>query len=391
MLAITNGKIITMAGADIEKGTVLVDGGKIKAVGRKISIPARTDVIDATGKIVMPGLIDAHCHVGIMEEIYRTEGNDINEMTDPVTPHLRAIDAVNPDDRGFADALEGGVTTVVTGPGSGNVIGGENLAMKTVGSVVDRMVIKNPVGLKVAFGENPKRVYGGSQKSPMTRMATAALLRENLVKAEGYMRKLLQGARDPDKLPDRDLKMEILVRVLKGELPLRAHAHRADDIMTAIRIADEFNIKIVIEHCTEGFKIADELARRNIPAIVGPTLTNRSKVELQFRTHENAGILSRAGVKVAIMTDHPVIPVNYLSLSAALAVKAGMDEREALKAVTVNAAEIIGLADRIGSIEPGKDADLIILNGPLFELKTMVETTIIDGKQVYILQNSDNY
>ncbi len=383
MLAIVNGKIITMAGTDLTKGTVLIEGTKIKAVGRQVPIPKNTKVIDASGKVVLPGLIDAHCHVGIMEEIYRVEGNDINETTDPVTPHLRAIDAVNPADRGFADALEGGVTTVITGPGSGNVVGGELLAMKTAGQVIDRMVIKNPVGLKVAFGENPKRVYGSSQKTPMTRMATAALLRENLVKAQNYLHKLEQGASDPEKLPDRDLRMEILGRVLKGELPLRAHAHRADDIMTAIRIADEFKVRIVIEHCTEGFKIADELAQRNIPAIVGPSLTTRSKVELQFSTRETAGLLSRAGVKVAIMTDHPVIPINYLSLSAALAVKAGLDETEALRAITINAAEITGLADRIGSLEPGKDADLIILSGPLFELKTRVERVIIDGKEAY--------
>lgn len=385
MLAITNAKIITMAGSDLEKGTVLVENGRIKDVGTGIPVPAGAQVIDASGKTVTPGFIDAHCHVGILEETYRVEGNDVNEMTDPVTPHLRAIDAINPEDRGFADALEGGVTTIVTGPGSGNVVGGENLAMKTAGTVVDRMIVKNPVGLKVAFGENPKRVYGGGQKSPMTRMATAALLRESLVKAQNYMRKLEQGTRDPEKIPDRDLKMEVLVRVLKGELPLRAHAHRADDIMTAIRIADEFRVKLVVEHCTEGFKIAEELARRDIPAIVGPSLTNRSKVELQHRTNENAGILSKAGVKVAIMTDHPVIPINYLSLSAALAVKSGMDEREALKAVTANAAEIIGLADRVGSIEPGKDADLLILDGPPLELKTRVEKVFIDGKEVYSL------
>ncbi|MHB9093124.1 MAG: amidohydrolase [Eubacteriales bacterium] len=383
MLAIVNGRILTMAGPDIEKGTVLIENGKIKEVGALTRIPEGAEVIDAAGKTVAPGFIDAHCHVGILEETFRIEGNDINEMTDPVTPHLRAIDAINPEDQGFADALEGGVTTVVTGPGSGNVIGGENLAVKTAGQVVDYMAVKNPVGLKVAFGENPKRVYGGHQKSPMTRMATAALLREHLVKAMNYMKKLDQGARDPEKMPDRDLRMEILVRVLKGELPLRAHAHRADDIMTAIRIAEEFGVRLVVEHCTEGFKIAEELAKRGIPAIVGPLLTNRSKVELQFRTHENAGILSRAGVKVAIMTDHPVIPINYLSLSAALAVKAGMDEREALKAITLNAAEIIGLSDRIGSITPGKDGDLIILSGQPLELKTRVEKVIIDGKEAY--------
>jgi len=383
LLAIINGFIITVSGEDIDKGTILIEDGKIKAVGRDIVVPDGAEVIDATGKVVIPGFIDAHCHVGILEEVYRIEGNDVNEMTDPATPHLRAIDAINPEDWGFEDAREGGVTTVVTGPGSGNVIGGENLAMKTAGKVIDHMVIKSPVGLKVAFGENPKRVYGSGQKSPMTRMATAAILRDSLVKAQNYMRKLEQGSRDPEKLPDRDLKMEVLVRVLKGELPLRAHAHRADDIMTAIRIADEFKVKLVVEHCTEGFKIAEELARRNIPAITGPSLTSRSKVELQHRTHQNAGILSRMGVKVAIMTDHPVIPINYLSLSAALAVKAGMDEREALRAITLNAAQIIGLDERLGSIDPGKDADLVILNGQPLELNTRVERVIIDGKTAF--------
>jgi len=388
MLAVINGRIITMAGADIDKGTVLIEGGKITEVGKRVRIPKGARVIDAGGGYVLPGFIDAHCHVGILEEVYRTEGNDINEMTDPVTPHLRAIDAINPEDLGFADALEGGVTSVVTGPGSGNVIGGENLVMKTAGKIVDRMVLKNPAGLKVAFGENPKRVYGSGQKAPMTRMATAALLRENLVKAQNYVNKLEMGSKDPEKLPDRDLKLEPLVRVLKGELPLRAHAHRADDIMTAIRIAEEFKVKIIIEHCTEGFKIARELADRKIPAIVGPALTNRAKVELQHRTLENAGILSRAGVKVAIMTDHPVIPVNYLVLSAALAVKAGMDEQEALKAITINAAEIIGLGDRIGSIERGKDGDLVVMSGHPFELLTRVETVIIDGEVAYFAKSS---
>lgn len=385
MLAVTNAKIITMTGTDFDHGTVLIEQGKIKEVGSDVVIPGGAEIIDASGKIVMPGFIDAHCHVGILEETYRVEGNDLNEMSDPVTPHLRAIDAINPDDLGFADALEGGITTVVTGPGSGNVIGGVNLAMKTAGKVIDRMIIKNPIGLKVAFGENPKRVYGGNKKAPMTRMATAALLRENLVKAQNYMRKLQSAEKDTDKVPDRDLRMEALVEVLRGNIPLRAHAHRADDIMTAIRIAEEFNLKIIIEHCTEGFKIADELAQRNIPAIVGPTLSNRAKVELQYRTHENPGILARAGVKVAMMTDHPVIPINYLYLEAALAVKAGMDETEALRSVTINAAEIIGLADRIGSLETGKDADLIILDGPPLEIKSRVEMVIVDGKVAFLL------
>jgi len=383
MLAIINGKVLTMAGDTYEKGTVLVENGKIKAVGDRVKVPKDAQIIDAAGKIVMPGLIDPHCHVGIFEEIYRVEGSDGNENTDPVTPHLRAIDAVHPEDEGFRDALSGGVTTVVTGPGSANVIGGEMIAMKTYGRVADKMVIKGPVGLKVAFGENPKRVYGSQNKTPMTRMATAALLRETLTKAQNYLAKKQQAEREPDKVFEKDLKMETLIRVLQREIPLRAHAHRADDIMTAVRIAGEFNLRLIIEHCTEGGKIAAELAEKNIPAIVGPVATSRSKVELKDRNLETAGHLARAGVKIGIMTDHPVIPINYLSLSAALAVKAGLDEETAMRAVTSQAAEIVGISDRVGCLAPGKDADIIILSGPLFELKTRVEKVLIDGETVF--------
>lgn len=383
MLAIINGRVLTMAGPVYERGIVLIEKGKIKAVGDRVRVPKEAEIIDAAGKTVMPGLIDPHCHVGIFEEIYRVEGSDGNENTDPVTPHLRAIDAVYPEDEGFRDALSGGVTTVVTGPGSANVIGGEMVAMKTYGRVIDKMVIKAPVGLKIAFGENPKRVYGGQNKTPMTRMATAALLRETLTRAQNYSMKKQQAAKEPDKAFEKDLKMETLLRVLKREIPVRAHAHRADDIMTAVRIAEEFNLRLVIEHCTEGYKIAAELAEKNIPAIVGPVFTSRAKVELKDRSLENAGELVAAGVKIGIMTDHPVIPINYLSLSAALAVKAGLDEAAALQAITCQAAEIVGIADRVGSLEPGKDADIIILNGPLLELKTLVEMVFINGELAF--------
>lgn len=383
MLAIINGKVLTMAGPVYEQGAVLIEAGRIKAVGDRVKVPKTAQIIDAAGKTVMPGLIDPHCHVGIFEEIYRVEGSDGNENTDPVTPHLRAIDAVYPEDEGFRDALSGGVTTVVTGPGSANVIGGEMLAMKTHGRVIDKMVIKAPVGLKIAFGENPKRVYGGQNKTPMTRMATAAILRETLTKAQNYLAKKRKAVKEPDKAFEKDLKMETLLRVLNREIPLRAHAHRADDIMTAVRIAEEFNLRLVIEHCTEGYKIAAELAEKNIPAIVGPIFTNRAKVELKDRSLENAGRLAAAGVRIGIMTDHPVIPVNYLSLSAALAVKAGLEEDTALQAVTCQAAEIVGIADRVGSLEPGKDADVIILNGPLFELKTRVDMVLVNGELAF--------
>lgn len=383
MLAITNGRIITMTGQNHDQGTILIDGSKIKEIGDNLKIPKGAEIIDATGLVVMPGLIDAHCHVGILEEVYQIEGDDVNEASEPVTPHLRAIDAINPADIGFMDALKGGVTTVFTGPGSANVIGGEAVVMKTSGRVVDEMVIRQPAGLKVAFGENPKRVHGQKNKMPSTRMGTAALLRETMVNAQNYLRKIEAGQKDPAKAPERDLKLEVIGKVLNKEMPMRAHAHRADDMMTAIRIAEEFNVDLVIEHCTEGHKIADILAAKNIPAIVGPSLTNRSKVELMDRTFATAAVLVKAGVKVALMTDHPVIPINFLSLSAALAVKEGLSEEEALRAVTINPAEILGLDKRIGSLAKGKDADIIMLDGTLFDIKTNVVKVLINGQIVY--------
>jgi len=381
MLAITNGRVITMAGEELDKGTVLVKDGKIAAVGRDTEIPEGTEIIDAAGKVVMPGFIDAHSHVGIMEEIFH-EGDDGNETSDPVTPHLRVIDGINPEDLGFRDAVLGGVTSVVAAPGSANVIGGEMVAIKTYGKIVDEMVIRAPAGLKVAFGENPKRVYGKQKKAPVTRMATAGLLREALVKAQNYARKLEKGQKDPDRLPERDLQLEVLVKVLKKEIPLRAHAHRADDIVTAIRIAEEFGLDIVIEHCTEGYKIASFLAERKIPAVVGPTVTNRSKVELKDRSVMTPGLLNKAGVRLALMTDHPVIPINYLSLLAALAVKEGMDAQAALEAITIEAARICGIDSRVGSLEVGKDADIIILDGHPLEFETRVEKVLINGVPV---------
>ncbi|NPV26103.1 MAG: amidohydrolase [Firmicutes bacterium] len=378
MLAITNGKIITMAGRNFACGTVLIEAGKIIAIGENIDIPVGAEVIDVQGKLVMPGLIDAHCHLGILEEIYRIEGDDLNEITDPVTPHLRAIDAVNPEDEGFRDALRGGVTTVCTGPGSANVLGGENVVIKTYGRVIDRMVVRQPAGLKVALGENPKRIYGGNKKAPLTRMATAALLRETLTKAQNYLRKL-KVERSAD-MPERDLRLEAVIKVLEHQMPLRVHAHRADDIITAVRIAEEFDVEICIEHCTEGHKIVEELAKRQIPALVGPLMSNRAKVELKDRTPATPGILARAGVPVAIITDHPVVPIEFLSLCAGLAVKAGMSEEDALKAITINPARILGVDDRVGSLEVGKDADLIVADGPILELKTRIELVLVEGQ-----------
>ena len=363
MLAITNVKIITVTQGIIDEGTVLVEDGKIKAVGQQVAVPADAEIIDGSGKVLSPGLIDAHSHAGLDEEGYGSEGWDYNEATDPATPWLRAIDGINPTEMGLRDAAANGVTTVCVVPGSANVIGGEGVIIHTYGDVVDEMVISRDAGLKVAFGENPKRVYKEQKKMPTTRMGTAAILREHLVRAMNYMARLEQGEKDPDKMPERDLRLENLVRVLRREIPLRAHAHRADDIMTALRIADEFNVRIVIEHATEGHKIAEHLARRQVPAVVGPSMTSRSKVELQEQDFSTAAVLNEAGVKVALTLDHPVVPLKYLPVVAALAVRAGLPEEEAWKAITINPAEILGIDHLVGSIEVGKAADLVLWSG----------------------------
>lgn len=383
MLAIKGGKVFTMSKAGvIDGGIILIENGKIKAIGKDLAIPEGAQVISAGRKVITPGIIDAHCHAGIGEEGIGFEGRDYNEVTDPTTPHLRAIDAINPEDLGLKDALGGGITTICTGPGSANVIGGEMVAMKTYGRTVDDMIVKHPAGLKSAFGENPKRVYAEQKKSPVTRMATAAHMREAFVKAQNYLNKIERAQNDPEKMPDRDLRMEAIIRVLKGEIPLRAHAHRADDILTAIRIAEEFGIKIVLEHCTEGHKIADIIAAKKIPAIVGPTLTTRSKYELKDRSLTTPGVLARAGVKIAIMTDHPVIPLHILPIAVGIAVREGLPKEEALKTITINPAEIIGVADRVGSLEKGKDADIVIWSGDPTETATKAEKVFVNGELV---------
>lgn len=377
MLAFASASLITMAGTLINKGTLLVDEGKICGVENGVVIPPGAELVDLEGKVVMPGLIDAHSHVGIVEEIYREEGDDCNESTDPVTPHLRAIDAINPADLGFRDALAGGVTTVVTGPGSANIIGGEMVAIKTHGTVIDDMIVRFPVGLKAALGENPKRSYGRDRKMPATRMAAAAILRETLVRGQEYLKKLSAGN------AERDLKMEAVTRVLNQEVPLRVHAHRADDIMTAVRIAREFQVRLVIEHCTEGHLIAEKLAEMDVPAVVGPVITNRAKVEMQGITLRTAKALADAGVLFAIMTDHPVVPIQYLSLSAAMTIKGGLAADAALRAITIDAAKILGLEPCLGSLEVNKDADFVVLDRHPFDALCRVEQVFIGGKQVY--------
>ena len=396
MIAITNGKVITVTQGTLECGTVLVEGGRIVAVGKEVEIPEDAEVYDATGKVVMPGLIDAHCHVGIWPEGIGWEHSDGNEMTDPITPHLRALDAVHPEDPAFKELVAAGVTTVLTGPGSGNLIGGQWVCLKTAPKPsVEQMVLLEPAGMKMALGENPKRVYGGQKKAPSTRMGNAAALRAALVDAQNYLEKWRryeaeqaeyqakaeagdEDAKEP-KPPERDLKLEALGKVLHREMKARVHAHRADDMLTAIRIAKEFNLDLTLEHATEGYKIADILAAKGIPVTAGPILFSREKYELKEMTPKNPGLMAKAGVKVAIQTDE-MSAVKYLTINAALAVREGMPEEEALKAITINAAEIIGVADRVGSLEVGKDADIVVFSGHPFDYRTVAELVLVDGQ-----------
>ena len=321
-------------------------------------------------------------HLGLWEDGMGVEGADGNEETDPITPHLNVIDGINPMDRTFKEAYEGGITAVCTTPGSANVMGGQAAAIKTFGRRIDKMIIKNPVASKVAFGENPKSCYGSNDNTPQTRMAIAALLRENLRKAEEYLFDLKSAEEDEDiDKPEFDIKL--LIPVLKKEIPLKAHAHRADDMFTAIRIAQEFDLKLTLDHCTEGHMIVEELLEEDYPLIVGPSLSERSKIELRNLTFETAGILSNAGKDICIMTDHPVIPLQYLPICAGLAVKYGMKQEKALEAITINPAKVLGIEDRVGSIEVGKDADIVIWDGNPLEIQSNVLYTIIDGKVVY--------
>ena len=370
-----------MVGEDIPNGCVLIDdAGKIAAVGAQVEAPAGAQVIDAQGRLVTPGCVDAHCHIGLDNEAVGWEGKDYNEMADPVTPHMRAIDSINPIDEAFPLAIASGVTTACTGPGSANVLGGTFAAIKLVGKRVDNMIVKHPLAMKCAFGENPKRCYGqAGKKSPITRMAVAALLRETLFKAQRYMQDKEDG-----KNPGFDMKLEAMLPVLRREIPLKAHAHRADDIFTAIRVAKEFNVDITLDHCTDGALIADELAKEGLCAFVGPSLGSKTKIELKNKSFETPGILHKAGVNVSIITDAPVIPLQYLPMCAGMAVNAGLEEEEAWRAITINPARATGIADRVGSLEVGKDGDVVIWGAdPLHTVGAESWMTVVEGKIVY--------
>lgn len=381
-MLIKNGKIYTMAKDVYENGDILIEDGKIKKVAREIK-DYTGEIIDASGAIVIPGMIDAHCHLGMWESGMGFEGSDGNEATDPITPEMRAIDGINPMDQYFDRAVEAGITTVMTGPGSANVVGGQFVIMKTYGNNVDKMKIVEPAAMKIAFGENPKRVYNGKGKMPSTRMGTAALLRKTLMEAENYKAKKENAEKKGDFF-EKNIKMEAFLPVLEGNMPLKAHCHRADDILTAIRIAKEFNLKLTLDHCSEGHLISDDVKESRCPAIIGPTMSNKSKIEVQNKSFETPAVLMHKGVKVAIMTDHPVIEINYLPICAGLAQKAGnLTFEEALSTITINAAEILGVSDRLGSIEEGKDADIVILDGNPLDTYTNTLYTIINGEIVY--------
>ena len=363
-MRIENAVIHTAAGTVIEKGYVAWENGLIAAVGPMDACPTGGEALDARGGHVTPGLVDAHSHLGMFGNALGFEADDGNEATDPCTPQLRAIDGVNPQDLCFQEAWQGGVTTVLTGPGSANPIAGQFAALKTHGAWVDQMIVRAPAAMKLALGENPKSVYNERKETPVTRMGTAAIIRENLQKAVEYGDKLGRSDADPDlEPPDFDAKLEALLPVVRGELPVHCHAHRADDIATAVRIAREFGLKLVVIHGTEGYKVAGLLAKARVPVITGPSLTDRSKPELAGQTIENPALLRRAGVEVAICTDHPETPEQYLPLCAALAVRGGMEPEDALAAITSAPARIAGIDGRVGSLTPGRDADVVLWSG----------------------------
>ncbi len=378
--AFINAHVVPVDGEPFD-GIVLIDNGTISALGPDVEVPDDAEVVDAAGRWILPGFVDAHTHLGVHEEAEGWAGSDSNEMTDPVTAGVRALDAINPADLGFGDALAGGVTAVGVNPGSANPIGGLTVAIHTHGRTVDDMVLRSPAGLKSALGENPKRVYGDKKASPSTRLGTASVIRNAFVDAQNYREKL--AAADEKSPAARDLKLEALAMVLNRDIPWRQHSHRADDIATAVRIAEEFGYDLVIDHGTEAHLIADLLAGKGIPVLIGPLFTSRSKVELRNRSLANPGKLAAAGVEISIITDHPVVPINFLVHQATLAVKEGLDRDVALAAITLNPAKVLGVADRVGSLTVGKDADLVLWTGDPLDVMQRATAVYIGGREVY--------
>lgn len=382
MLLIKNGMVKPMAGADIPHGCVLVQNGKIKSVAQRIDPPSGCKILDAEGSWVMPGIIEAHCHIGITEEKMGIEGNDCNETMQPITPYLRAIDAVNPMDSAFFNAVRAGITSVMVGPGSSNVVGGQFLFMKTSGRSIDDMTVLAPAAMKVAFGENPKTNYSSMNVVPSTRMSVAALLRQELTAAAAYRAKKENAQKNGDTF-ESDFTKECWLPVLERHIPLKAHVHRADDIQTAIRIAKEFHLDMTLDHCTEGHLITEHIKASGFPAIVGPSIASRNKIEVRYMDFKTAGLLHKAGITVAITTDHPVSLIQYLPICAGLAAREGLGVKEGLRAITINAAKICRTDHRVGSLEPGKDADIAIFDGNPMEVFTKTKYTLINGDVVY--------
>lgn len=384
-MLIFNGVVHPVDAPVIPNGYVELENDKIKGVGPMEALPKGCEgpSLDVKGGHIVPGFVDAHCHLGLFGDALKFEGDDGNEATNPCTPHVRAIDGVNPLDRCFQEAREGGVTTVLTGPGSANPISGQGIVIKTLGAWVDQMVLKAPATMKMALGENPKTVYNGRKETPTTRMGTASVIRTELARALEYMDR--QDKADTEAgtdAPGYDPRLEALIPVLRGELPVHIHAHRADDIATAVRICREYGLQFVVVHGTEGYRVTELLAAEGVGVITGPILTDRSKPELAGLTIENPARLAKAGVEIAICTDHPVTPIQYLPLCAAIAVRGGLEPEEALRAITLGGARLAGVAHRVGSLTPGKDADVVVTSGHPLEWTGSVEHVFINGIQV---------
>lgn len=380
-MVLKNGIIHPITSDEIHGGYIYIKSGKILNIGT--SIPKTMEnknipMYDLKGKHILPGFIDAHTHLGILEESVGEIGQDNNETSNPVTPHLRAIDGVNPNDVGFADAVRAGVTCVMTGPGSNNAVGGLNIAIKTYGNIIDKMVLKDPAGFKIAFGENPMTTYGSENSTPVTRMGIMALIRSLFMRAEDYKKEKEKG-----NISFRDPALEAALLAINQDIPIRVHAHRADDIVTAIRLADEFNLRMTIEHGTEAHLIKDYLKEKNIAIAIGPILTPRIKIELKNRSYITARELAETGIKISLITDHPYNSIEHLRLAAILAHQEGLPERIALEAITINPAGILNVEDRVGSLKEGKDADIVVMNGHPLDIYSKVELVFIDGEVVY--------